>query len=100
MPLDLSTLPTAAIREFCERNRIRRLAVFGSALRDDFTPESDIDVLVEFEAGATPGFAFFALQDELGAILGRRVDLNTPGSFRPPLREAILQRARNVYVAA
>ena len=60
------------IAEFCQRNRIRRLALFGSVLRDDFTPESDVDVLVEFEPGARVGFAFVTVQDELSNILGRR----------------------------
>ena len=54
------------LAEFCRQNGIRRLAVFGSALRDDFGPHSDIDVLVEFEAGRTPGLAFYSMQDELG----------------------------------
>ena len=53
------------IAEFCQRNRIRRLALFGSVLRDDFTPESDVDVLVEFEPDARVGFAFVTVQDEL-----------------------------------
>lgn len=51
------------VAAFCRRHGIRRLAVFGSALRDDFGPHSDIDVLVEFESGRTPGLAFFAMQD-------------------------------------
>ena len=65
------------VAEFCQRSRIRRLALFGSVLRDDFTPESDVDVLVEFEPGARVGLAFITMQDELSNILGRRVDMNT-----------------------
>ena len=55
------------------------LALFGSALRDDFHSGSDVDVLVEFESGRVPGLEFFAMEDELSDILGRKVDLNTPG---------------------
>ena len=65
------------LTEFCQRNRIRRLAVFGSALREDFGPQSDIDVLVEFELGRTPGLAFFSMQDELARLFNRVVDLHT-----------------------
>ena len=65
------------IAEFCRRNRIRRLALYGSVLRDDFTPESDVDVLVEFEPDARVGLSFFTMQDELSDMLGRQVDMNT-----------------------
>ncbi len=65
------------IAEYCQRNRIRRLALYGSVLRDDFTPESDVDVLVEFEPDARVGLAFFTMHEELSTILGRRVDLST-----------------------
>jgi predicted nucleotidyltransferase len=82
---------------FCRRNCIRRLALFGSALRDDFRPDSDVDVLVEFEAGKTPGLNFFGMQDELSELLGRRVDLNTPGFFGPRLRPRILAEAETIY---
>jgi len=71
-------IPEGKIAEFCVRNGIRRLSLFGSVLRDDFTPESDIDVLVEFKPGRTPGLAFFgSIPDALSEILGRQVDLNT-----------------------
>ena len=66
-----------AIAAFCQRNHIRRMAFFGSVLRDDFGPESDVDVLVEFEPGRTPGFAFIDMQDQLSAILGREADMHT-----------------------
>ncbi|MEC9374560.1 MAG: nucleotidyltransferase family protein [Planctomycetota bacterium] len=100
MPLDLSQLPIDRIREFCERHHVRRFALFGSALRPDFHQDSDIDVLVEFLPGRTPGFAFFAMQEELSEILGRQVDLNTPGSFRASLRSKIDREAKDLYVAA
>ena len=90
-----------AISAFCERNHIRKLSLFGSVLRDDFGPESDIDVLVEFEPGKTPGLAFFTMRDELVDMLGGRpVDLLTPGSFRPKNREALQAQARTLYAAA
>ncbi|MCI0492965.1 MAG: nucleotidyltransferase domain-containing protein [Planctomycetes bacterium] len=60
-------IPDEEVAEFCRRHRIRRLSLFGSILRQDFGPNSDVDVLVEFQPGATPGLAFFAMQDELTA---------------------------------
>src|SRR5215470_10748229 len=93
-------LPSAALSAFCKRHGIRRLALFGSVLRDDFTPESDIDVLVEFEPDRIPGLAFFSMQDELSRILGRRVDLNTPASLSRYFRDEVLSEARDCYVAA
>ena len=70
-----------------------------SVLRDDFRPESDIDVLVEFEPGARTGLAFFAMQDELSAILGRKVDLNTPGFLGKYFRDQVLREAEVQYDA-
>jgi hypothetical protein len=90
----------AAIEGFCKRHHVRRLALFGSVLRDDFTPESDVDVLVEFEQGKTPGWALFAMQDELSQIVGRRVDLNTPGFLSRYFRDEVLAEAEPLYVAA
>jgi hypothetical protein len=80
--------------------KIRRLARFGSALRDDFNPESNVDVRVEFEPGARTGFRFIAMQDELSSMLGRRVDLNTPQSLSKCFVDAVLRDARTLYVAA
>lgn len=90
-------VPQSALEDFCQRNHIRRLAFFGSVLRGDFGPDSDIDVLVDFEPGHVPGLAFFAMQDELSALLGRPVDLNTRGFFRSPLRERVEDEAEIVY---
>ena len=92
------TVPVDRLADFCERHHIRRLALFGSVLRDDFTPESDVDVLVEFEAGRTPGFAFVRMQDELSEILGRRVDLNTVNSLSKYFRDEVLAEAEELYV--
>ena len=93
-------VPREQIADFCRRHHIRRLALFGSILRDDFTPESDVDVLVEFEPGQTPGFAFFSMEEELAAILGRRVDLNTPKSLSKYFRDEVLAEAEELYVKA
>ena len=90
----------AKLAEFCRRHHIRRLAFFGSILRDDFRPESDIDVLVEFEPGHTPGLAFFAMQRQLSDLLGRRVDLNTPQCLSVYYRDEVLAEAEVQYVAA
>ena len=89
-----------ALSDFCRRNHIRRLSLFGSVLRDDFTSDSDVDVLVEFEAGKTPGLAFFGMQDELSGLLGRKVDLNTPQFISRYFRDQVLRDARVVYDAA
>lgn len=85
------------IAEFCRRHHVRRFALFGSILRDDFGPDSDIDVLVEFEPGKTPGFAFFGMQDELSEKLGRPVDLNTPGFLSRYFRDQVLAEALPLY---
>lgn len=77
------------IAEFCRRHHIQRLAFFGSVLRDDFNAESDVDVLVEFASGHTPGLAFFDMEEELSLIIGRRVDLNTASFLSPLFRTQI-----------
>ena len=94
------TIPHEQLAAFCKRHRIRRLAFFGSVLRDDFGPESDVDVLVEFETGARTGFVFFERADELAGILGRRVDLHTPKSLSKYFREQVLKEASLEYDAA
>lgn len=88
-----------AIAEFCGQHHVRRLALFGSVLRSDFGPESDVDVLVEFEPGHTPGFGFIGLQDELSRLLGRRVDLNTPRCLSTYFRDKVLAEAEVIYAA-
>ena len=93
-------MPEAKIEDFCRRNHIRRLALFGSALRDDFRPESDVDVLVEFEPGHVPGLAFITMQDELSELLGRNVDLSTPACLSPYFRQEVLDEAESLYDAA
>lgn len=79
---------------------LRRLALFGSVLRDDFSPHSDVDVLVEFFPNVRVGLAYFRMQEELSAILGRRVDLHTPATLSKYFREEVLHEAEELYVAA
>jgi predicted nucleotidyltransferase len=88
------------IVDFCRKHRIRRLALFGSVLRDDFKPDSDVDVLVEFEPGTTPGWEFFGMQRELSEIFGRRVDMSTFNGIKQSLIRDILDSAEDIYVAA
>ena len=91
----------AAVRAFCQRHCIARLALFGSALRDDFGPESDVDVLVEFQPGHVPGLDFVSMERELSGLLqGRRVDLVTPKFLNERIREQVLREAEPLYVAA
>ncbi len=92
-------IPADQIAALCRRHHIRRLALFGSVLRPDFSPDSDVDVLVEFEPGHTPGLAFFAIQSELSTLLGRDVDLNTP-AWLGDLHETVRAEADVVYDAA
>ena len=93
-------IPRERIEAFCYANGIRRLAFFGSILHDDFRPESDVDVLVEFQPGVRVGLAFIRIQDELSAILGHKVDLNTPASLSKYFRDEVLREAETLYVAA
>lgn len=92
-------IPTESLAELCRRYHVRRLALFGSVLRADFTAESDIDMLVEFEPGRTPGLAFFTLQDDLSALFGRQVDLNTLECLSPYFRDEVAFEAEDLYVA-
>ena len=92
--------PDDELRAFCERHAIRRLSLFGSVLRDDFRPDSDIDVLVEFEPGHTPGWDIVAMQDELTSMLGRIVDFRTPEELHPRFRWKVLSSARVLYERA
>ena len=93
-------IPHEQIAEFCKRHHIVRMALFGSVIRDDFTSESDVDVLVEFAPGRTPGLAFYGrMPNELSEIVGREVDLNTPASLSRYFRQEILEEAEGIYVA-
>jgi hypothetical protein len=87
-------VPEDKLAEFCRRNHIRVLSLFGSILRDDFRPDSDVDVLAEFDPGHTPGLALIRMEDELSALLGgRKVDLVLRDALLPRLRQRILDQA-------
>lgn len=91
-------IPREAIAEFCRRHHIRKLSLFGSVLRDDFGPESDIDVLIEFEPGKTPSlFDLGGMQQELMAMFGRMVDLKTPGFLSEYMRQRVEQQSEVQY---
>jgi predicted nucleotidyltransferase len=90
----------AQLEALCRAYRVRRLAFFGSVIRDDFGVDSDIDVLVEFLPGAKVGLSFFSLQEELSQLLGRQVDLSTPGFLSARIRDKVASEARPVYEAA
>ena len=94
------TIPANILNEFCRRYHIRKLAYFGSVLREDFGPQSDVDILVEFEEGHTPGLSFIDIQDELSRLLGgREVDLVTPKFLNHRIRERVLREAQVAYGA-
>jgi uncharacterized protein len=95
-------IPADKIAEFCKRNGIRKLSLFGSVLRPDFRPDSDIDLLVEFRAGAAPSlFDLARMERELSAVLGgRKVDLRTPKELSRYFRDEVLSTARVQYAEA
>ena len=86
------------LASFCRSQGIKRLSIFGSALRPDFRPDSDVDVLVEFEAGRTPGLLGIAgMELELSQMFGRTVDLRTPEDLSRYFRQAVLDDAQVQY---
>lgn len=91
--------PKEEIAAFCRRNNISKLAFFGSVLREDFTPGSDVDVLVEFKPGARVGFFdLYDMEQELSHLLGgREVDMNTPRSLSQYFRDEVLREAEEHY---
>jgi predicted nucleotidyltransferase len=94
-------VPQEKITEFCLKYHIRKLAFFGSILRDDFRPDSDVDVLVEFESGHVPGFIGLAgIERELSVILGgRRIDMRTPQDLSKYFRQKVVSEAKVQYAA-
>jgi uncharacterized protein len=91
-------IPQDELAEFCRRNYIRNLSLFGSVVKGELGPESDVDVLVEFEPGHVPGLALIRMQDELSAILGgREVDLVTPKFLNRRIRNQVLKEAAVQY---
>ena len=97
------TIPQHRVAEFCRANGIVTLAIFGSILGEDFGSHSDIDVLVEFAPGRTPGLRFVKVADDLSKLLGRPVDVLTRSAVeRSPnfiRRKAILESAQVIYAA-
>jgi len=95
------TIPKEKIAEFCKQNHIRKLSIFGSALRNDFEVKSDIDVLVEFEHGTRVGLiGLSVMEKELSDLVGHKVDLNTPGFLSKYYRDQVLSEAKVHYVTA
>lgn len=92
------SIPVDELAALCGRYHVRRLSLFGSVLRDDFGPESDVDVLVEFEPGATVTYLDLAeMQLELSALLERPIDIGTPASLSPYIRDHVLESAEIIY---
>ena len=91
------TIDRKALAEFCKKRHVQKLSLFGSAVRADFRPGSDLDLLIEFETGHTPGLAFFTLSEELSSFFGRKVDLNTPRSLSPYFREQVFSESESLY---
>ena len=91
-------LPLAAIREYCATQPIEPLSLFGSALRDELTPESDIDLLVEFVPDAKIGYFELAQQEiDLSELVGKQVDLRTPNELSRLFRQEVIESARLLY---
>ena len=93
-------IPDARIADFCRRHDVQRLALFGSILTDEFGPDSDVDVLVEFVPDKGPGlFGFAGMQLELTALFGRQAHLHTPDMLGPWFRDEVIREARVQYAA-
>ena len=93
-----SQLPLEAIRAYCRERPIKRLLLFGSALRDDFSPESDIDLLVEYAPEADMGGLDMIRQErEFSELIGRPVDLGTPQTLSPYIRQEVIESAQPIY---
>lgn len=92
-------IPLEQLAVYCRNHHIRKMSLFGSVLRDDYNPQSDVDVLVEFELEHTPGFSFFAIQEDLSKLFGRAVDLQTPQDLSPYFIDQVLQQCKVIYDA-
>ena len=99
MAFEISEIAREELSEVCQKYYVRKLSVFGSALRGEDREDSDLDILVEFVPGHVPGFAFVDIQEELSAILGRQVDLRTPFDLSRYFREDVLKEAQSLYAA-
>lgn len=93
LPID-----TKALAEFCRRHGIRKLSLFGSVLKGTDRPDSDVDLLVEFEEDSVPGFfRLVEMEEELGGMVGRRVDLRTPRDLSRYFRDEVVRTAEVQY---
>lgn len=97
MQLTLDNTVSKDLALICQKYFIKKLSVFGSSVRGEDYPESDLDILVEFLPGHIPGFAFMSLQEELSSIFHRNVDLHTPSSLSQYFRESVLREAQPIY---
>jgi predicted nucleotidyltransferase len=95
----LTKVGASEMRAFCARHHIVKLAIFGSAARGEEGPDSDLDILVEFAPGKTPGFAYFAIEEELTHMFGQKVDMNTPGFLNRRFRAEVVREAKVLYEA-
>jgi predicted nucleotidyltransferase len=91
------SIPYDRIANFCQKHHIQKLSLFGSALRHDFGIDSDVDVLVEFEPGQTPGWEIVSIENELSTLLGRKVDFRTPQELSRYFRQRVLDTAEPIY---
>jgi predicted nucleotidyltransferase len=92
-------IPSAGIAELCRRYHVREMAIFGSAARGEMHPDSDIDIMVEFQSEANAGWEFFELEEDLARLFGRKVDLGTKRSLKPWVRPGALRDALVIYAA-
>ena len=90
-------VPRSQLNQFCQRYHIRKLSLFGSVLRNDFTNESDVDILVEFRVGKIPGLMIVSIEEELSQLLKRDVDLRTPAELSCYFRNRVLEEAIVIY---
>jgi len=94
------SIPQKEIKEFCRRYQVQRLALFGSVLRKDFRPESDVDVLISFMPATRVGFLTLSrMQRELSELFQRRVDLVPLDGLKPVIRDSVLSNIEEVYAA-
>lgn len=98
--MNVLNISPSTLDPLCRKYAVKRLSVFGSVLHGEARSDSDLDLLVEFEPGCAPGFAFSDLQDELAALLHARVDLHTPTCLSRYFRDVILREAQVIYVAS
>lgn len=91
---------TQKLAQFCQKHHIQQLSFFGSVVREDFRADSDIDILVTFEPGFTPGFEFFSIEAELSQLFGRKVDMQTINFLSPEIRHSVMTEAVPAYEQA